>query len=109
MSKRLRFIGKSLPLRFDAQPNPGDIYSYEIEGGYCDLVLLHPATGKQGVFNLRVHESGDLVIHGPPWGYRTLSRILGDGAEDPKRRILRVIETGYHLQEQLNKDYYLPK
>lgn len=108
MSKRLRFIGRSWPQRFHHSDSEV-INTCSLDVSYCDLALRHPSTGKQGVFNLRIHESGDVVIHGPSWGYRTLSRILGNGADDPKERIRRVIETGHHLQNELNKDYYLPK
>lgn len=100
MAKRLRFIPKGLPPQTAWSAGHGVLIAFTV---------THPGTGRAHGVRIEEHESGDLVIIGPQYVFRVVSRLLGDGDIPNKERVARFIEASWTLQDQLNREFFAPE
>lgn len=102
MAKRLRFIPKGLP--------PQPYYGWKLpEGVLLTFTVRHPGNGNAHGVRVEEHESGDLVVVGPPFVFRALSDLLGDGDRPAKQRASEAVQAVFGIQDVIDKNYFSPK
>lgn len=101
MAKRLRFIPKGLP--------PTRTHGTLDKGVLLTFTVVHPGTGNPHGVRIEEHESGDLVVVGPQYAFRAVSRLLGDGDRPAKERVVAALGGLATFQDDINREYFNPR
>ena len=102
MAKRIRFIPKGLPRQVH---HNGTLP----EGVLLAFSVYHPGTGNVHGVRVEEHESGELVVVAPQYAFRVLSRLFGDGDRPAKERVAAAIGRMWHLQDDIDREYFEPR